>query len=604
METNEPTLDERIVKEEKERKQSWRDLPPLNDDPELEELRLKLFRRELFIINKLKQMFDGGSLSANEMMKIISDSIVARAGKDERFLYAMSPMVEKIVAKSMKTRQQEFVDLLFPLMGPSIRRSIGENLRTMLNSFSQSLENSLSWRGLRWRLEAWRTGKSFSDVVLLHTIVYRVEEIFFVHCETGMALSRLARVGAENQDANMVGAMLSAINDFARDCFGVGASDNLETLHIGDYTIVIEKREKAYLACLARGTPPEDLRLRVRDALDRLLSEYDDQLSEFNGDPTPFQHAFTYLEPLLEERYVEEHKRFPTWGRAIAIAILLLICATLGFSYWRYLQRERNLDAARIALNAEPGILALGRGDTKNGRTRFTLLRDEYSRTLEETLAGNPMAAYIDPVYTSFISLEPQIVERRVKALVKPPEGSKVTIDFDGRTVALKGEAPLWWISSIKNVLEHTHGVASVDTSELKDPNMAQIVALVSEIEKIEVEFPIGKADPIDADRSKLQKAADMLIELEGAAAKAGLIPSLTIYGHADRTGAAKQNYEVSQARARTLAAMLYERGSNIQIETFGLGADYSKTAQGKPDQASRRIELRVRLLQSTNINY
>ncbi|MDR0664925.1 MAG: OmpA family protein [Helicobacteraceae bacterium] len=587
-----------IAKEARERELRWKDLPPPVSDPELIELRRRLFEREIFIIDKLKQTLDGGRFSAGEMMKIISDSIVARAGKDERFSYAMSPLVEQIVSKSMKMRQNEFVDLLFPLMGPSIRKSIAENLRTALNNFSKSLENSLSWRGIRWRIEAWRAGKSFSDVVLLHTVVYSVDQIFFVHSKTGLALAHIFRDGVENQEADMVSAMLTAINDFARDCFKGDAHDHLESLNMGARTIVIEKQNEAYLACVVRGTPSAEFRARIRDALDRLTIEYVAQLSEFNGDLTPFQHATRFLYPLLEARYVKEHKPLPTWGKAIAIAVLIGLFAALSFIYGRHLILDNHISNAIQSLTKEPGVLVIARDEIDGGKTRLRLLLDDLARKPEETIANNPAAARIEIVYTPFVSLEPEIVKKRVGSLLNAPR--EVTMSFEDGAVTLKGAAPLEWINYAKRVLREVPGVKSANLDGLSDPYMQQITKLIEAIEAIGIEFPVGKSDPIKEDAPKLQKAVDMLVELESAAGKVGLTPSLVVYGHADATGTAKYNYEISRARAAAIAAELYKKGSAIPVETYGMGSKYPKNEEAKYDQASRRIEMRVRLLQST----
>ena len=40
-----------------------------------------------------------------------------------------------------------------------------------------------------------------------------------------------------------------------------------------------------------------------------------------------------------------------------------------------------------------------------------------------------------------------------------------------------------------------------------------------------------------------------------------------------DTVGSDKRNYEISQARTRTIAAMLYARGSSIPIAMYGLRA-------------------------------
>jgi outer membrane protein OmpA-like peptidoglycan-associated protein len=84
---------------------------------------------------------------------------------------------------------------------------------------------------------------------------------------------------------------------------------------------------------------------------------------------------------------------------------------------------------------------------------------------------------------------------------------------------------------------------------------------------------------------------------------------SLTIYGHADPPGSRRRNYEISQSRARTVASMLYAKGSSMPISIYGMGAAHPRegrtgereSASLPPptscdDQASRRIEFRIHL--------
>ena len=60
-----------------------------------------------------------------------------------------------------------------------------------MQSFNHALEHSMSWRGLKWRMEAWRTGRSFAEVVLCHTLVFRVEQVFLIHQPTGLLIQHI-----------------------------------------------------------------------------------------------------------------------------------------------------------------------------------------------------------------------------------------------------------------------------------------------------------------------------------------------------------------------------------------------------------------------------
>ena len=54
-------------------------------------------------------------------------------------------------------------------------------------------------QGLKWRVESIRTGRPFAEIVLMHSLLYRVEQVFLIHRETGLVLS--PRCGSHGRDA-------------------------------------------------------------------------------------------------------------------------------------------------------------------------------------------------------------------------------------------------------------------------------------------------------------------------------------------------------------------------------------------------------------------
>ena len=100
------------------------------------------------------------------------------------------------------------VGILYPLVGPAIRKSIAETLDGTLQGLNQAFKHSFSWRGLKWRLEAYRSGSSFADVVLKHTVVFRVEHLFLIHRKTGLLLEHVA--ASEAADAGSAAGLRHA----------------------------------------------------------------------------------------------------------------------------------------------------------------------------------------------------------------------------------------------------------------------------------------------------------------------------------------------------------------------------------------------------------
>ena len=584
-------------------------IPNLPEDDELLKLRELLFAREITLVDRLCTVVGKKRQNAEMVSEVLAEALVLRCGKDHQLNMALEPLVDDILKASLRKRQHEFVNALFPLMGPSIRKSIAETFRSMLGSFSKSVEMAFSWRGFRWRFQAWRSGKSFSEIVMLNTLVYRVEQLFFIHSDTGLVLSHLVNEGVGSHDADMVSAMLTAIQDFVRDCFTSGGEGNLESLQFGEFTIYIEKSPAAYLACVVRGTPPVSLQQLLRETLELMLVDFADQLEAFDGNTAPFRTSSRFLSGCIQSHYIED-KPLPLWAKIFPVLVMLLLAGVLGTNYYRNFQlaeqavafRQNMQDALRM-LRDEPGLMIVHISeDTRPWQV--IALKDPLARDPLDVLRENNVDSTAFSIKTvPFVSYDASIVVRRVQTDIAVPDTAAMNIDASG-TLSFRGTAPLSWIVQARDLARAIPGVKRVDTSGIHDPKMRRLSELVSLIEESVIEFPLGKAIPLEQNLVALQKAVDALIELEQLAENMGFSTTLAIYGHADQIGSEKRNYEISQDRTRTVAAMLYAKGASIPISMYGMGAEYP--AKGNPvatrgenagkDQGNRRIELRVHL--------
>ena len=595
---------------------AWGDLPPKPEEPELVALRALLLRRELALLDKLKERLDNPRTHARDVSEVIAEALLLRAGKDDKLSRSLEPVVEGIFKSSLRKNPLDFANALFPLMGPAIRRSIAEAFRSMLESVNKSVEMAFSWKGLHWRLEAWRSGKPFSEIVLLNTLIYRVEQIFLIHSQTGLVLVHEVNEGVESQDADMVSAMLTAIQDFVHDSFVSGAKGELESLTLGDYTILMEKSHLVYIACVVRGQPPVDFREKVRSSLELVLMEFYDELLHFKGDTAPFTLARRYLSDLMTARFVNEDKPLPLWVKALPVLVLLVVVGAFGF--WNYrvnaaeearlaaLQAQEEaiaalhakMDAYVLALKNEPGIVVQETRRANTAPWTLVCFKDEFARQPEDVLreAGAAETDFL-LITTPYISFDRAIVTKRVEYAIAPPPG--VTMSFDDAGVLkLEGAAPIEWILEARNKARSLPGVREIRLEHIRDPRMDHIRKLVRDVEGLSIRFSLGKDTPTPESAAHLSSAISALVELEKLAGQMGLSVSLLIYGHTDALGNPKRNYELSQSRANTLAAMLYAKGSTMSVTSYGMGADFADKSDSSPDgdPDNRRIDLRVNL--------
>ncbi len=271
-------------------------------------LRSLLLSPEQIDIAKLKERLDNPMIRADEISRVLAEAIVIRASKDKKLAQALLPTIEQTIKDSVRKDPKFMADAIFPVIGPALRKAISESIRAMVQSLNQTLSYAFSWQGLKWRLESLRTGKPFAEIVMLHTLIYRVEQIFLIHRETGLVLQHVATASAGVKDVDMVSGMLTAIQEFVRDSFDVKENQVLGSLNIGEFTIWVEHGSQAALAAVIQGNPPEDLRRILEEALEKIEFEQSQVLHSFDGDVTPFEASRYHLESCLLEVKSETKK--------------------------------------------------------------------------------------------------------------------------------------------------------------------------------------------------------------------------------------------------------------------------------------------------------
>ncbi len=156
------------------------------------ELRSLIIGPEQRQLRTLQARLDDQGAHTRAVSRVLPQAILLRKD-DPQMTRALAPTVEEAITSSVRRNPRPLADALFPIFGPAIRKAIAASLSGMLESLNRTLEHSLSWRAIQWRITALRTGKSFAEVVLLNTLVYRVEQVFLIERSSGLLLQHVDR---------------------------------------------------------------------------------------------------------------------------------------------------------------------------------------------------------------------------------------------------------------------------------------------------------------------------------------------------------------------------------------------------------------------------
>ena len=111
----------------------------------------------------------------------------------------------------------------------------------------------------------------------------RIEELFVI-TRDGLLIDHLARRLVQDKDPDLVGGMLTGVQDFVRDAFKFGEDRSLHQMEFGDYHVLLVRGKDVYLAAVTSGKDTHGVEARLKAALARIEKEFGDVLANFNGD--------------------------------------------------------------------------------------------------------------------------------------------------------------------------------------------------------------------------------------------------------------------------------------------------------------------------------
>ena len=563
---------------------------------ELSELRSLLLGIEEDRLQRFYEKIDNPQVDAEDISNMLPKAVMLRTMKDEQLGEAMVPTVEQAINSSVQKDINVLSQAIFPIIGPATRKAIATALDEMLQSFNQALDHSVSPQSLKWRIEAKQTGKSFAEVVLLRTLIYRVEQVFLIHKDSGLMLQHVVVEQVASQDPSLISAMLTAIQDFVRDSFNVRKHEGLHSLEFGELTIWIEEGPGAVLASIIRGNAPEELRFLFKNAIETIHLNLGKEIYSFSGDTEVFDPVKPYLQDCLASHYQTPKKEKKYTYAWILLGVLAIALGTWGY----FTIRDNNSWNSYIKiLEAEPGI-SVTKAYKKGGKYFIAGIRDPLATEPKQLLKDtNINPENIEYQWKSAFFTEPKIIERRISRILDKPETVKLEIGDNGTTLHAKGSAPQKWILAAreKAKLLSILGIVKYNDKSLKDLDIAQLNLYKRKIESTRILFDAGTTQISQGEAEKRLTLATKIKELVDASEYLKQSIVIEISGHADTTGDETKNFQLSQRRASEVLRYFTSQGINeniFTVEGFGSQNILKPESSQEDKRLNRRVSFKV----------
>ena len=523
------------------------------------ELRSLLLAPEQTRLEQLREQVEHIDLNAQNLSRVLPDAIALRGEGDRQLTHVLTPHVSEALGTSVRRQPHMIVDAIAPIMMPAIRQAIANALRSMVQSLNQTIEHSLSIQSLKWRVEALRTGKPFAEIVLLHTLRYRVEQVFLIHSQTGLLLAHAAGDSVAVQDQTLISGMLSAIRSFVQDSFGAAPDQVLNTLQVGELTVWIEQGPAAILAAVIRGTPPENLRLHLQDILTRLHAERSEALARFTGDAATFASVTPLLDECLRAQFESRRRGIApmTW---VLVVVALLVTAWWGLSSYQERQRWQ---AYLSHLAMEPGLIVT-HAESEGRRYRLTGLRDPLAADPVALLQDSGVdASRVESTWQAYYALDPTFILKRVEFVLSPPQ--TVQLSLEGSRLTAGGTAPADWIRQSRTLARALPGLDGYDDRRLVSRSLD---VLRQQLTETSILFEQGRSNLASpAQLQDVRRIGELLRQLDDMARLVGAAVTVSIVGQTDIVGGPSLNRRLSESRARAVLDAIHP--ASFQALTF-----------------------------------
>jgi len=514
----------------------------------------------------------------NMVADVISESIHDRQQRDNSLTKAMTPLIESAVEQSIESNKSKFVSYLYPIVGSLVRKSVSVFFNGFLEKLNYLIEYSLTLKGMKWRFRAWQKGIPFNQYILRKTFNYRVEQVFFIHRETGSLLCNVASDNTQFNDPSLVSAMLTAINDFVADSFHQAQDTHLDTIKTEHFTLAVEAGPDALLVAAVAGNMPNDIKSILKHTLEELHELYGEELGNFTGDDSPFTAADNHLRGCLISELSSQavDKKKTPWAAWFVITLFML-----GIFYWGAIQWQSSQLIKRIeAFQLPAGIKILSVQKHDNQQLIIDYIADPFSEDLpawieQQGVNTDPLLFSLTPI----LSTNKEIILKKAIAILP---FSNIDIRLSEHELLLSGQLSQPFPIELIGQLQGIPGVNTVDIRELIQPESIlkegdSLLALwqkyVSSINMAQIQFAIDSAELNYASQQQVKGIAQQLLITLKLSERLNKSIGIIISGYSDASGNQEKNLALSKQRALAVKTELMQQGVDAdKLFTVGSG--------------------------------
>ncbi len=524
---------------------------------QLDELREILTGLDREDLKQLNTLIKDPEAFSEEIRKLLPLSLRKMVDAGDLTMESLLPLIEEAMRESIRKNPEKLADILFPIMMPAIRKAVATDIKQMLDSLSNTLEHSFSFKRIGWRLQALFSGRKYSEIVLSHAYVYQVKQVFLIHKSTGLLLAQANDI-KEGQvtDADMVSSMLSAIKDFIQDSFVSKKENTLEEINVGRMRILLEQGPYAILASVVEGNVPQAYHDLLKETIESIHVSFFRELENFGGDVSPFEENTHILKQCLQKEQKPEKKHKPVF----AILLLLIMAAVVIYGIYLGVDKHLKYKDLLIDLQNTPGIVITRSSNSLFGKMTFYGLRDPLSQNPSSFLQKNKIRPQkVQFTFSPYLSIDSTIILKRARRLLKPP--APIKMKFQNGELSVSGKADTSWLKMLYEKYHLISGVEKLSVTTLLEKKNEKVVKNILAIEKHIFHF---KYNVFELDSLQAKEFDELIREVKDVlnfSFKQDSVPVIVVNSFTSYAGNVKGNKYIAKHRAEQFINRMMQYG-------------------------------------------
>ena len=180
------------------------------------------------------------------------------------------PMITSAIRIQIRENKDEFINILYPIMGKLIQKFIKVELQKLSEEIDRQIDSTFSFAAIKREFLA-LFGIKEKNQLIKNAASPVIQEVYVIEQGSGLLYGHYSK--AETIDQDMVAGMLTAISSFVDSAFQ-NTSGDLDTIEYGTYTIIIQNSYKYFIAVVVSGIVDSAFKQKLLDYLFKFGEDY------------------------------------------------------------------------------------------------------------------------------------------------------------------------------------------------------------------------------------------------------------------------------------------------------------------------------------------